>query len=239
MQSENALRILVNENPGHIKRNDDFLTMKMDGIVPANLPSEVLKNRPDIMQVEEALKQANANIGVATSNYFPTISLTGALGSSSGALTSLFSGGTNFWQTSITANMPFLNLSYLGTIKGAKGAYYTAYYNYILTVESAFSQVDNGLSGHQKLTDSYNLQNSQYLSTKQAWSIGEERYIQGADSYSTALNYKITMDNAGLTLVNIKTQQLQSIVSLYQALAGGYNVNNTSTPNKFGDSHDS
>ncbi len=239
VQSENALQVLVNQNPGHIKRNDDFMSIKIDGIVPANLPSSVLKNRPDVMQAEEQLKQANANIGVATASFFPTISLTGGLGSSSTGLSSLFSSGTNFWQEQLQATMPFLNLSYLGTIKGAKGAYYTAYYNYILTVKTAFSQVDNALSGHQQLTDSYNLQKQQYNSTVVANDIGNQRYKQGADSYSTYLNYKLTMDSAAITLTNIKLQQLQSIVTLYQTLAGGYNINNTETPNKFGDSHDS
>lgn len=238
VQSENALQVLINQNPGHIKRSDNFMAIKTDGIIPANLPSTVLKNRPDVMQAEEQLKQANANIGVATANFFPTISLTGGLGSNTSSLSSLFSSGTNFWQEQIQATMPFLNLSYLGTIKGAKGAYYTAYYNYILTVKTAFSQVDNGLSGHQQLTDSYNLQKQQYDSTVVANDIGNQRYKQGADSYSTYLNYKVSMENAAIILTNIKLQQLQSIVTLYQALAGGYNIDNTDKPNKFGDSHD-
>ncbi|MCE2705709.1 MAG: efflux transporter outer membrane subunit [Proteobacteria bacterium] len=239
VQTENALQVLLNKNPGYVKRGNRFINIKIDGIIPSDLPSSVLKNRPDIMQAEEQLKQANANIGVATSSYFPNINLVGGLGSSSSSLSSLFSAGTNFWQQQLSVTMPFLNLSYLGTIKGAKGAYYTAYYNYILTVKTAFSQVDGGLSQHQKLTDSYLLKKQQYDSAKLAYIIGDQRYKEGADSYVTALNYKVTMDNAAITLTSSKLQQLQSIVTLYQYLAGGYNFNNTEKPNKFGDSHDS
>ncbi len=239
VQSKNALRVLTNQNPGDITRTADFMNITVDGIIPVGLPSDVLKQRPDIMQAEEQLKQANANIGVATSSFFPTVSLTGLLGSASPGLNGLFGANTDFWQNQIQATMPFLNLSILGQIKGAKGVYYNAYYNYINVVRTAFSQVDNGLSAHQQLTKSYNIQNMQYKSTKLGFELGNQRYLEGMDSYSVMLQYKITMDNGALALINIKQQQLKSIVNLYQSVAGGYNINNTNAPKKFNDSHDS
>lgn len=238
VQSKNALRVLTNQNPGNINRDDDFMSIKVDGVIPVGLPSDVLKSRPDVKQAEEQLKQANANIGVATSNFFPSISLTSPIGTSANDLSKLFSAGTDFWQNQIQATMPILNLSLYGQIKGAKGAYYNAYYNYINTVKTAFQQVDNSLSGHEQLTNSYSAQELQYKSTMLGYDLGNQRYKDGADSYSTMLNYKITMDKAAITLSSIKLQQLQSIVTLYQNLAGGYNVKNTDKPKKFGDSHD-
>ncbi|MFO0318970.1 MAG: efflux transporter outer membrane subunit [Neisseriaceae bacterium] len=238
VQSQNALRVLTNQYPGTVKRYTNFIDIKTDGIIPVGLPSDVLKRRPDIMQAEEQLKQYNANIGVATSAFFPTISLTSPIGSSSSSLANLFSAGTNFWQTQLTATMPLLNLSQFGTVKSAKGQYYNSYYNYMNVVRSAFQQVDNSLSAHQKLANSYNMQKSQFDSAKLGYDIGNERYKLGADSYAKMLNYKINMDNAGLLLTAAKSQQLQSIVTLYQNLAGGYNVKNTKKPKKFNDSHD-
>ncbi|MBY0378948.1 MAG: efflux transporter outer membrane subunit, partial [Burkholderiales bacterium] len=238
VQSQNALRVLTNQNLGYIKRTDNFMQIKTNGIIPVGLPSDVLKNRPDIMQAEENLKQYNANIGVATSNFFPSISLTSPIGSSTSALSSLFSVGTDFWQNQIQIAMPILNLSLYGQIKSAKGQYYNAYYSYINAVRVAFQQVDNGLSAHQKLTDSYNYSQVGYQSTQLGYDIGNQRYQQGADSYSTMLNSKITMDKATLTVLTAKLQQLTSIVNLYQYLAGGYNVKNVSKPKEFGDSHD-
>ena len=134
--------------------------------------------------------------------------------------------------------MPILNLSYFGTIRQAKGQYYNSYYNYIFTVRNAFAQVDNGLAAHQKFTDSYKEQKQFYDSTVLAFDLGDQRFKDGLDSWVTALNYKITMDSAAITLANAKMQQLQTIVNLYQAMAGGYNVENTDKAKKFGDGHD-
>ena len=236
--SQNALQVLMNKNPGEIKNLANFTSIKIDGIIPINLPSTVLKNRPDVMQAEMELEVANANIGVATASYFPTISLTGALGTATGQLSGLFNPSSDFYQAQLAGAMPFLNLSLLGTINRAKGAYYTAYYNYILTLRNAFAQVDDGLSGHQKLTESYRVYAEKYNSSKIAYELGDQRFRQGADSLVTALSYKINMDNSAIILADIKLQQLKSIVMLYQALAGGYNVENTLDPKKFGDRHD-
>ena len=239
VQTRNAIRVLINRNPGDIASGIDFTAIPMNGIVPGNLPSVVLKNRPDIMQAEQQLIAANANIGVATSTFFPTLVLTNTSGFASSALNFLFSAGSDFWRANIAANMPILNLSIYGQIKGARGAYYTAYYNYIQTVRTAFSQVDSGLSGHDKLTKSYNMQHQVYDSAKLAYKLGDARFTEGADSYVTMLAYKVAYDNAAIKLSTIKVQQLQSISTLYQALAGGYNVNNTDKPlTTFGDGRD-
>lgn len=236
--SENALQVLINKNPGVVKPGVAFTKLPMDGIVPANLPSTVLKQRPDVISAEQQLIAANANIGVATASFFPTISLTGALGSATPQLGGLFGPGADFWTTNVNAAMPILNLSLFGTIRQAKGQYYTAYYNYIFTVRNAFAQVDNALSGHQKMTDSYKEQKQVYDSSALAFDLGNQRFKGGLDSWVTALGYKVSMDTAAITLAGYKLNQLQSIVTLYQNMAGGYNVNNTNKPDKFGDSHD-
>lgn len=236
--SENAIKVLINKNPGVVKPGAKFTQLPMTGIIPGNVPSTVLKQRPDVVEAEEQLIAANAGIGVATANFFPSINLTGGLGTASSQLSGLFGSGSDFWSTSVNATMPILNLSYFGTIRQAKGAYYQAYYNYIFTVRSAFADVDSALSGHQKTMDSYKEQKQVYDSTVLSFQLGTQRLNDGLDSLPTMLNYKVSMDNAGITLAGYKMQQLQSSVNLYQAMAGGYNVDNTYTPNKFGDGHD-
>lgn len=236
--SENAIQVLLNKNPGVVKTGQPFSKLPMDGIIPANVPSVVLKQRPDVIAAEQQLIAANANIGVATANFFPTINLTGGLGSVSSDLSGLFSSGNDFWSTSVNATMPILNLAYFGTIRQAKGQYYNSYYNYIFTVRNAFAQTDNALAAHQKYTDSYKEQKQVYDSTVLAFDLGDQRFKDGLDSWVTALNYKISMDNSAITLANAKMQQLQTIVNLYQAMAGGYNVGNTAKAKKFGDGHD-
>src|SRR5262249_54040244 len=95
--AENALSILLGRNPGPIPRGktvDEIATPA----IPAGLPSERLDRRPDLRQAEQQLVAANARIGVAKAAYFPTISLTGALGTASTQLSSLFSASTGLWS---------------------------------------------------------------------------------------------------------------------------------------------
>lgn len=237
--TRNAIKVLVNKNPGDLERGLDFDKIPMEGLIPVNLPGVVLKSRPDIMQAESGLLQANANIGVATSYFFPTLNLTGATGLASNGLNTLFNAGSDYWQAQVAASMPFLNLAQYGVINTAKGAYYTAYWNYINAVRTAFSQIDSGLSGHDKLSRSYKEQKSAYLATVTAYNLEDGRFKQGLDSYMPVLTNKIAMENAAITLASSKTNQLQTIVTLYQALAAGNNIDNSDKPNtKFGDRHD-
>lgn len=238
VSTQNALQVLINRNPGPIMLGSNFNDIAMNGIIPANIPSTVLRQRPDVVSAEQSLIQANADIGVATATFFPTISITGGTGTASNALNTLFNDTNDYWQFKGSATFPLINFAALGTIKSAKGAYYTSYYNYILTIRTAFEQVDNGLSAHQKITDSYIEQAKVYDSTKVAYGLSVDNFKQGLYSELQELNSKVTMDSAAITLASLKLQQLQAIVNLYQALAGGYNVSNTQTPYSFGDARD-
>ena len=238
VSTQNALEVLINRNPGPIMLGSNFNDIVMSGIIPANIPSTVLKQRPDVVSSEQQLIAANADIGVATSTFFPTISLTGSVGGASSDLGSLFNDTSDFWKFSGSANFPLVDFAAFGTIKSAKGAYYTAYYNYIYTIRNAFAQVDSGLSAHEKITDSYNEQLKVYNSTKVAYNLSVDSFNKGLYSELDELNSKVTMEGSAITLASLKLQQLQTIVNLYQYLAGGYNVNNTETPYKFGDARD-
>ena|SRR5579863_589417 len=237
--TRNAIRVLANKNPGDMARGPDFEQIPTDGLIPVNLPSTVLRARPDIRQMESALVQANANIGVATSTFFPTLNLTGNTGWAANGLSTLFNAGSDFWQTQISATMPWLNLAAVAQIDTVRGLYYQAYWNYINTVRTAFQQVDSGLSGHDKLTKSYKDMIEVYKSSVTAYNLEDGRYKQGLDSLMPVLQYKIQMEQAALNLASSKTNQLQTIVTLYQALAAGYDVGNTEKPNTvFGDMRD-
>ena len=237
-QTENAIQVLINKSPAKVITGSKFENISTSGIIPVNLPSSVLKFRPDVMAAEEQLIVANANIGVATSFYFPTLSLTTGVGSATTTLTNLFQGTDSFWQIKSFVNLPFA-FSQFGQIKSAKGAYYSAYYNYANTIRIALQQVDTGLSAHQTLSDNYKDLLSFYESVKVSYNLSVESFTQGYYNKLQELTVKVQLDNASISLANAKLQQLQSIVNLYQALAGGYNVNNTEKENIFGDARDS
>jgi multidrug efflux system outer membrane protein len=230
--SQNTLRLLLNQNPGKIKQGQPFMNVKSNNIIPVNLPSQVLRNRPDVQQSEQQLVAANANIGVATSTFFPTVSLTDAAGYASPQLSQLFMPGNEFWNNQIAVSMPILSFSTYGQIEQAKGAYYAAYYNYIQTVRAAFAAVDNDLSAHDKFAKSLVTQFKNYDSSKLAYDLAKISYEKGLYSYPTLLTNKVTMDNAAILVAQSKIAQLNTIVKLYQDLAGGYMVNESATLTK-------
>ncbi len=236
--SQNALRVLINENPGNIKRGLKFTELNSYGIIPANLPSQVLHNRPDVQQAEQQLIAANANIGVATSTFFPSIALTGTGGTAASGLNGLFGPNTDFWINNANLTMPILNFGIYGQIEQAKGQYYNSYYNYIQTVRSAFAAVDNDLSAHQQFTTSLDTEVKYYDATKLAYKLAQSSFKDGLYSKPTLLQNAVTMDNAAIVVQQSKLQQLGSIVQLYQDLGGGYQYENFESPNKFGDNHD-
>lgn len=236
--SENALRVLLNENPGKIKRGLKFMQLNSYGVIPANLPSQVLRNRPDVQQAEQQLIASNANIGIATSTFFPNISLTGTGGTAGNELYQLFTPNSDYWVTQAGIAMPLLNFGIYGQIEAAKGEYYAAYYNYLQTVRSAFGAVDNDLSAHDQLTVSLGSEIKAYDATVLAYTLAESSFTAGLYSEPTLLQNAVTMDQAALSVEQSKLQQLGTIVTLYQDLGGGYAYENYESAIKFGDSHD-
>lgn len=236
--TQNALKVLINKNPGDIIAANKFENIKTTNKIPGNMPSSVLRNRPDILQAEEQLKAANANIAVAYSNYFPSITLTSPVGAFSSQLTSLFNPSGDFWAATVAVNMPILNLGINQLVKKSKAQYYVAYYNYIQTVRNAFAEVDNNLSTYGQLQNKRSSVDKMYTATKLNADLNQKNYKLGYISYPESLASKISLDNNKMIITQTKLQQLQSIVTVYQSMAGGYNYKNTDTAKKFGDDHD-
>ncbi|MCH9756631.1 MAG: efflux transporter outer membrane subunit [Gammaproteobacteria bacterium] len=220
--SRNALKLLLNENPGDVGIGFKFMNLKSDAIVPTNLPSEVLKNRPDVRGAEQKLIASNAEVGVVTSTFFPTISLTNLGGSATKELARLFAGNTDFWSSLSLLTMPLVAPEYPGQIKSAKGLRYGAYREYIQVVRTAFKSVDDDLSAHQKYYTSFVAQGKNFSSSKKAYTLAEDSYEKGLYSYPTLLINKINMDVAAIDLTKSKIAQLTTIVRLYQDLGAGY-----------------
>lgn len=238
-QAENALQVLTNNNPGKIKLANKFDNITTNNIVPVNLPSSVLESRPDVAIAEYQLQVANADIGAARSMFFPSISLTGMLGQGSMTLTNLFTAGGDVWMTQLAAFMPAFNMGIYAQIDKAKAGYYTAYYNYAQTVRSAFAQVDNSLANHDSLTENLKERQQSLDKANNIYTISQKQYKHGSIAYADTLNLKLNVDYALASQNQVKIQQLNSLVNLYQALGGGYLVeSNLSQSKKFNDSHD-
>ena len=213
------------------------MELEHKGIVSGNLPSAVLKNRPDVIHAEATLKQSNANIGVNTSIFFPTIKLTTPLGLSSNSLSNLFTAKDSYWQYQGGLNMPILDLGAFGAIKSAKAQYYSDYYAYIETVKNAFAAVDSDLASHQKYTESLDQMLNFYGTTHGRLDNEQARYQGGLVGYPEVLALKVTLNQSAIQAAQSKLAQLMSIVTLYQDLGGGYMVKNNETARDLGEGH--
>ena len=238
--SKNALAVLTNKNPDEIKTSTAFSQVEIHNKIPLNLPAQVLAMRPDIQAAEDQLKIANANIGVATSNFFPRIMLTTPVGGYNTQLGSLFRANGDFWAAQINATMPILNLGLYGLIKQAKGQYYIAYYNYVKAVRQAFSDVNNNLARYDNMQQAMLAADNLYRTAQNNAKLSEISYSHGYIANPANLANQVNYDNAYIAYTQTKLNQLQSIIGLYQALGAGYEYRSSDDKVKhFGDNHDS
>ena len=222
VQTQNALQVLMNKNPSTLITHNSFEHIKTDGRIPVNLPSEVLKNRPDIQVSEYAMEASHVKIDLAMSQFFPNILLTSPIARGSFDLNNLFSGSTDFWATQVISSVPVLDLGIYADIKASKASYYSAYYSYIQNVRNAFAQVDDGLSAYESANNVFKRQQKALNAAKNLYQSSVVKYKNGSGSYSGTLNYQLNVLNAELGLNQAKMNQLDSIVNLYQVLGGGY-----------------
>ena len=222
-QYRNALNVLVG-SPVDASMEPDGL---VDGATKAvsaisNVPSEVLLQRPDIAAAEAALIAANANIGVARAAFFPSISLTGAFGTTSGELDDLFSNGTGFWNFAPQISLPiFSGGRNIANLEAAQAAQKAAVADYESTIQKAFQEVADALAMEGTVGKELEAQQKLADATAESLRLSEERYKNGADSYLTVLDSQRSNFTAQQTLISTKLSRATSYVMLYKALGGG------------------
>jgi multidrug efflux system outer membrane protein len=221
-QAETALSILLGRNPGSIPRGKSIYDLKLPA-VPAGLPSQILERRPDVMQSEQQLIAANAQIGAAKALYFPTISLTGAFGGASSELSKLFSGPGRVWSYAGQAVGPIFTFgSVSGQVAQAEGTQQAALYNYRLAIQNAFGDVDNALVASQKLQEQVEAQARLVAALKDYTRLATLQYNGGYTSYTTVLQAEQSLFPAELTLASVRAQVFSSSVNIYKAMGGDW-----------------
>ncbi len=221
-QTENALSILLGRNPGPIPRGKSINELAPLA-VPAGLPSTLLERRPDLMQAEQALVAANAQIGAVQALYFPRISLTGALGSASTDLSNLFQGSTRTWSYAGQLVGPIFTFgSVSGQVAQAQAARDAALLSYRQAIQSAFADVDNALVASQKLAQQLAAQQRLVEALRDYARLARLQYQGGYAPYSTVLQAEQSLFPAELQLASVRTQLVASAASLYKATGGGW-----------------
>jgi outer membrane protein, multidrug efflux system len=222
-QEENAISILLGNNPGDIPRGLKLTEEPHAPEVPVGLPSALLERRPDIRQAEQNLIAANAQIGVARAAYFPQISLTGTAGYESAALTSLFTGPAGVWTLAGTLTQPIFEGGRLKSgVRLAEAQHEQLLLTYQQTIQGAFRDVSNALVAYRKNREFRIQQEHLVESAQDAARLSQTRFKAGTTDYLEVLTNETNTFSAELTLAQAQGNELNALVQLYQALGGGW-----------------
>jgi multidrug efflux system outer membrane protein len=219
----NALALLVSRPPESVRVIGGTLDRISSPRVTPGLPSELLTQRPDIRRQESQLASATANVGSARAQFFPSIQLTGQGGYQSSALVSLFQPHAAFFSLVGSLTQPiFDGGKILGNFENAKARQDELLQTYRKTVISAFTDVDNALYSIKQTTIRLRLQREVVASSRRAFELSEQQLRAGTADIVTVLNTQTTLFQAEDALWQAQLARLLAIVSLYQALGGGW-----------------
>ncbi|HXC10409.1 MAG TPA: efflux transporter outer membrane subunit [Steroidobacteraceae bacterium] len=229
-QTEDQLSVLLGHNPQALPRNEGAAAAQSLDRAPApvpaaGLPSSLLERRPDVREAEQNLVAANAQVGVAKANLFPSITLTALGGGVSDALSSLFSGPARTWSAGAGALQPLLspqrNLYQLELADAQKRE---ALLLYQRSVQTAFQEVSDALLARQQDAEVQAAQEAQVDAQRRANTIALARYRVGYASYFNVIDADRDLFTAELSLSAARLNTLLSVVQLYRALGGGWQV---------------
>ncbi|MDL1950325.1 efflux transporter outer membrane subunit [Acidobacteria bacterium ACD] len=220
--TENALALLLGRNPGAIARGLSIRELSLPA-VPAGLPSSILESRPDVKQAEQGLVAANARIGAAKALYFPTISLTGVLGTSSAELSNLFKGPASVWNYAGSITGPLFNAGAIRAgVRISEAGRKAALLAYQDAVASAFADVENALVSRTKLVEETAARERLVRAAREYERLATLQYKGGYAPYSTVLQAQEKLFPSELDLAKARTQLLASLVTLYKVMGGGW-----------------
>jgi multidrug efflux system outer membrane protein len=227
-QTEDQLSVLLGHNPDQILRSAGAAAAPgTDHAAPpvpaAGLPSSLLERRPDLREAEQNLVAANAEVGVAKANLFPSITLTAVGGGVSTALSSLFSGPARTWSVGGNVLQPLLNPQRsLYQLDLADAQKRQALLQYQKSVQTAFQEVSDALIAREQDADLQAAEEAQVDAQRRANTIALARYRVGYASYFNVIDADRDLFTAELTLSAARLSTLLSVVQLYRALGGGW-----------------
>lgn len=221
-QDKNALDLIAGRAvPEDLLPTELGQTVTLQELKPG-IPSEVLQRRPDIMQAENRLKAANANIGAARAAFFPRITLTAAAGLSSNELSGLFAGGAGAWSFLPQISVPIFsggaNRANLKVAEVDRDIFLTSYER---AIQIAFREVADALAVRGTVEDQLTSQQALVNATAKTYFLSDARYKGGVDSYLAVLDAQRSLYAAQQGLVSLRLSRLTNMVTLYKVLGGG------------------
>jgi outer membrane protein, multidrug efflux system len=221
-QQENLISLLLGRPSGLIPRGKRLDELTPPGI-PAGLPSELLERRPDIIQAEQTLIAANAQIGVAKAAYFPKISLTGILGVASADIGRLFESGTDIWSATGQVAAPLLNFGAIsGQVKQAEAQKQQAVFQYRQAILTGFREVEDALIKTAKGREQLEAQERQVHSLEEYARLSRLQFEAGTTNYLQVLDADRSLFSGRLAFNQTKSDLLTAMVSVYKSMGGGW-----------------
>lgn len=222
-QDRNALTLLLGQALPAGLPSSDGLERTQLAALPIGLPSDLLQQRPDILQAEYQLRAVNASIGAARAAFFPRISLTGAAGTASSELSGLFDGGSGYWSFSPSISVPIFNAGQLrANLDYAQISKNIQISQYEKAIQTAFREVADGLAAQATYTRQVQAQRDLLQTSEDYYNLAERRYRTGVDSYLTVLDAQRQLFSVQQQLIGDRLAQMTSEVNLFKALGGGW-----------------
>jgi multidrug efflux system outer membrane protein len=223
-QAENALVLLLGEAlPADLPPVVPFNAQAFLTDLAAGVPSDLLQRRPDVMQAEAQLRAANANIGAARAAFFPSISLTGSLGTASSALSGLFGAGSLAWGFIPSITAPIFNAGQLrAELDVAKIEKDIGVAQYEKAIQTAFSEVASGLAARSTYDRQVAALERLVTASQQALDLAQLQFRTGTASYLAVLTEQRNLYGAQQELVQVRLARMTNLVDLYRYLGGGW-----------------
>ncbi len=224
-QSIDALAILIGSVPEDVDVTHGSLDELAEPAVRPGLPSELLARRPDVAEAEAQLIAANANIAQARATFFPSITLTASGGYESAALAGLLTPTNRVWSIGAGALQPiFHGGALVGQYQLSKGHYEELLADYHKAVISALANVEDALVAVGQTREQVARQQQATLTAQRAYDFAQKQMRAGTINVLTLLNTETALFSARDALAQAKYAHLQALVSLYQALGGGWQL---------------
>ena len=221
--AEHALCLLLGRPPGPIARAGALTEAEAAPKVPVGLPAALLERRPDVLAAEQLLIASNANVGAAKALFFPTISLTGLLGTLSGDFSNLLKAESNIWQVSPSLFAPLFQGGRIRrNYDAAKARFEQSAAQYQKAALNSYREVANALVSVKKLAESRLELEHGVEALRDAASLARSRYDNGLANYLEILNADQQLFDQELQLAQVRGEELRSFVELYRALGGGW-----------------
>ncbi|HTZ76023.1 MAG TPA: efflux transporter outer membrane subunit [Candidatus Aquilonibacter sp.] len=224
-QYEHAIAVLVGQPPSTFAIAP-LAKQPAPPIIPVAAPSYLLERRPDIAAAERAMAQANAQIGIATAAYYPSVTLTATGGFQSTSIADWFLWSSRIWSIGASLSQTVFDAGLRrATVQQYRGVFDEDVATYRQTVLTAFQQVEDNLSTERILTQEVQQQDAAVASAQRYLTLATERYRLGIDPYLNVITAETTLLTNQQAAVNLRTEEMTSAVDLIEALGGGWDVN--------------